>query len=698
MNKSYSIGFVIGASLEGGFNKILGGARTKLGMLGNEIKSLSRQQGLIERVEKDEAALGKARIAYKAASAEVARLKLALTKNPESKGLAKDLEVARTKAEKLSASIEKHKNKLRGSQTELSKAGLSVKNLGGDYERLGKTLDATRLKHDRLEKVMARKSAAGKRLAELRGDMLALAGLAYGASRLIGQATAFEDAGVRLSTVANVGGGNLGESLAASRAHALDFTRRNLATESDVLDIEYALNSSGMDAATSRIGSEIVSKVAKITNGAAEGVGEVMATVFNNLGAGLKGNAGQRLERIGELLTKTQFKFQIRNFDQLGESMKYATPDLAKYNVELSQGVTLVGALNSAGLQGSMAGTALSASFRQMSRAADEFGFEMARDAKGGLDFIRTMENLSDAIGGFEDMDQKTMDALSKTFGSEGERAIVLLGKRLGELRDAQRDVAEGSKGLVDESYQRFLNSTSGRIQIFSNNARVLGTVFAGTLMPALNAVLAPLVKLAGWAGIMIEQYPVIGQLIGGVVVGLGAYVTAMAAVTAATWLWNAANLANPVGLIITAVVAGAALVIKYWEPISGFFIRLWEGIKKAFEIGVATITRIWESSPMGILFKAGKKGWGQLSGFVGDLFGGSDNKAAAPLAARIPEARADVANTQNFNVAPTINVAAGADYGQVRAAVDAGMGDSERRFKDMMDRYMLNQRRLAYE
>lgn len=41
------------------------------------------------------------------------------------------------------------------------------------------------------------------------------------------------------------------------------------------------------------------------------------------------------------------------------------------------------------------------------------------------------------------------------------------------------------------------------------------------------------------------------------------------------------ALVSNPIGLIITAIVTGGILIMKYWEPIKGFFGSLWQGIKE---------------------------------------------------------------------------------------------------------------------
>lgn len=59
--------------------------------------------------------------------------------------------------------------------------------------------------------------------------------------------------------------------------------------------------------------------------------------------------------------------------------------------------------------------------------------------------------------------------------------------------------------------------------------------------------------------------------------------------VTTAVKLLNAAFWANPVALIIGAIIAAAVLIYVYWEPISKFFVALWEVIKNA---GLA----IWDS------------------------------------------------------------------------------------------------------
>lgn len=60
------------------------------------------------------------------------------------------------------------------------------------------------------------------------------------------------------------------------------------------------------------------------------------------------------------------------------------------------------------------------------------------------------------------------------------------------------------------------------------------------------------------------------------------AFSVATRVVTAAQWLWNAAMMANPIGLVITAVAAlGAAVYLVYdnWGPITDWFKNIWASV-----------------------------------------------------------------------------------------------------------------------
>lgn len=334
------------------------------------------------------------------------------------------------------------------------------------------------------------------------------------------EALAYEDAGVRLGTVINAE--DTAAALGESMRHARQIARRGLATETELLNIQYALNSAGMEAEAARLGSTVVSKVKTVTNGAPEAVAEVMATVYNNLGHQLEGTAAERFTRVGELLTKTQFKYQIRDFNQLGESFKTGAGAIARFNVPLAQGATLLGVLNSAGLQGSEGGTAFTAVLRQLTKAQKDLGVEIVRNADGQMDAVATLENVRTALDAYDTDERNAI--MQQVFGDEGAKALTPLLQQLDKLRREQKDVEEGSRLLLDKSYQTFLEGGSGPLAMFMDNLKSVGATIGSSLLPAVNAVVGPLNDLLIAVGELIEEFPLLGQAIGVAAAGFAAF------------------------------------------------------------------------------------------------------------------------------------------------------------------------------
>lgn len=469
------------------------------------------------------------------------------------------------------------------------KAKQAAKGYGYEINKIGATqtkLIRQNTQIIRQQKAMSGKQAAAGRLGSLKTGALAGAGALWGVGQMIGGAAGIEEAEVRLGTVINAK--DTEAAVRDARQHAADYARNSLASETEILNIQYALNSAGLDADAARIGSEIVSKVAKVTGGSAEGVGEIIGGVFNNFGGSLEGDTENRLKRIGDLLTKVQLKYQIRDFGQLGESFKEGAKGAIKYNVPLDQTAVILGQLNSSMVVGGSAGTAMGAILRQLGKASEEFGFQIVRNDSGQMDAIATLENLKESLTIFDDPDEKAA-AIQKAFGDEG-GSVVLLLEKMKELKSGFDEVKNSSDGVVNKNYEKFLNSTPGKILRLKKNVSQLGTTFAGTLLPAVNAVTAPLISLSGWAGEAIEKYPVIGHTIGAIGGGLLAFGGIVATITAIQWAWNAAMMANPIGLIIGGV---AALGIAAWTLYDNWA-EVWGGIMSMVEGAGEMIGGLW--------------------------------------------------------------------------------------------------------
>ena len=456
--------------------------------------------------------------------------------------------------------------------------GQEVGKVAGAHDKLQEEMEETaatarRTSEAAREEAKSRRDEAGRNLRDM---ALMGASVIYGFGRLASGALEREEQLLNLRTVLDVD--DKDAAMERSLAHARDLARRSLGDEKEFLEIEYALNSAGLGEDVSRAGIELVHQVAKVTRGSAEQVGEVVGITFNNMAAGMTGTAEEKMQRIGDVLAKTQFRYQIRDFGQLGEGIAEAASAATTSRVPFETLAASIGILNSAGQQGSEAGTAFSAVMRNMNRAAEELGFDIARTGSGDLDMLTNLALIEEGLDGLS-IDERAQ-TLQDIFGDEGRVGIVPLLQGVDALREGI-GVMRGARGTVEEAYRPFQASMGGQWKMLGQNVKQVGEIFAGTLLPALNRVVEPAVTVASWVSEMIEEYPELGRLVGALAVGFGIAATALAVVSAATWVWNAALLANPITWVVGAFIVGASLLVAYWEPVSEFFTGLWEGIKE---------------------------------------------------------------------------------------------------------------------
>lgn len=153
-------------------------------------------------------------------------------------------------------------------------------------------------------------------------------------------------------------------------------------------------------------------------------------------------------------------------------------------------------------------------------------------------------------------------------------------------------------------------NTASGKMQRLSLAFSETKESIGAALLPALEALLPPLLALGTWAqenpGKFLIVAGVIGVIAGAIVavnVAMKAWAAAQAIATAAQWAFNAAVAANPIvliGIALVAVVAAIVLAYKKFEwfrdgvksifSFLGSAIGLWvDGVKLYFN-GLATV------------------------------------------------------------------------------------------------------------
>ncbi len=666
MQSSFKLALQIGASIGSSFKSSIRGSKAQLGQLGSSIDLLKSKQSSINKYEIAQVKVGKARAAYNAASKELVRLRkeLVSTKNP-SKQLQQSFASAKLKTERLSDALGKQKHRLQQSHRELERTGVSIKNLSKDNVRLGASVDRLSTKYKKLSASIKAKDANKAKRAELRGQLFDAVAIGSTVALPVKVAIDFEQSIAKLGAITKASDADLKE---------LEGTARKLgeSTQFSASQATSAMTFLGMAGFKT---NQIIAATPGMLN-LAQAAGSDLADtadIASNILSGFSLKADE-MGRVGDVLTAT-FTTSNTTLQMLGDTLKYAAPVASAAGSSMEEVAAMAGLLGNVGIQGSMAGTVLRAAFLRLSappakaaKALSNLSIEVA-DLDGNMRPIP--ELLKDIALATEDMGsvQKT-EAIKHIFGSEAAAGITELLKQTGQGElDSYIDKLKKSQGTASVIARKMSATTAGSLKRLGSALESVAISFGNVLLPVIAKGAEAFAGMASWVAKTSEKYPFFTKVIVGATAALvtiqtvaiaGAYaytflkggvlslITAyhtlsagvalvrtgmigmnaisalsavrMGIVTAAQWALNVAMTANPIGLIVVgigALIGVAYTLIKYWEPISGFFTDLWDGIQESTGGAVG-----WLIDKIMLLtnpFKMIGAAWDLVSGFFGD-------------------------------------------------------------------------------
>ena len=435
-------------------------------------------------------------------------------------------------------------------RAEQKRSGDASGKLARDLDRVGRTLERTTRRaaaYRRELRLVGQADAARQgRDRALRTGGVAL-GAAYGVSRLVGREFERERTQIRLGTLLEDDA-----QLRRGVAHSREDVRqgRVLQDEGELLEVQYQLRGADLSAEVARVGSTLAAKIATVTKGTAADVGSVLGGVYQNFGDQIEGDAEQRLERIGEVLTRTQQKFKFSTFSDLGEGLREVAPVATNVSLSLGQTTAALGILSKAEIAGSRGGTALKAALRQLKPAADELGFSIVRDADGMLNLEATVRGLKERLDEIGDVDER-FQVMQKQFGEEGVMGIAPLLAKLDGFGAAVQEI-DADVQTLDEHHRRFLDAASGKAVVLRNNLGRLGGTIATVLLPAVTPVVSVVTAAAAAIGRAAEESPLLGSALRGLAGVVGTLVAVVVTFRLTRWGWVAARIG--VGNFITTV------------------------------------------------------------------------------------------------------------------------------------------------
>jgi TP901 family phage tail tape measure protein len=310
------------------------------------------------------------------------------------------------------------------------------------------------------------------------------------------------------------------------------------------------------------------------------------------------------------------------NVEMLGETMKYAAPVAHAFGASMEETAALAGLMANSGIKASQAGTALRSGLlrlagppKQASKAMEALGMDMSEMSKQQAEAQAAMKalgiQLSDTSGPRK-MSAIITELRNKMQGLGKEEKLATMSAIFG------KNASTGWLAVIDSAPDKFdqlvneMDKCNGEAErmakTMNNNAKGAMTrlksamesasiSLGGVFLPILADAGDGLAKFAGLVGDAAEKHPVLVQSLGLIAVAMtgaalamkaagviyAAYTVATAAATTGTWAFNAALLANPIGLVVVAVaglIAAGYALYKNWDKVSAGLVAGWEWVK----------------------------------------------------------------------------------------------------------------------
>ena len=595
----------------------------------NSLRDLNAQAGRIDGFRKASAQLAVTGQSLNKAKQEAAALAVQFknTQNPTT-AQARAMEAAKKSAADLQLKYNSLRQSVQRQRSELALAGINTRTLSADERRLKTSISETTAQLNRQREALARVSQQQARLSRVKERYQAGKSLAGGAAAAgaagVGIATAGTMAGVKLlmpgysfaqknsELQAVLGVEKQSPEMEALRKQARQLGDNTAASADDAASAQIIIAKSGGDAAAIQAATPVTLNMALSNRRSME---ENAALLTGMKSAFQMSN--DQIAHIGDVLSMTMNK-TAADFDGLSDALTYAAPVAKNAGVSIEQTAAMVGALHDAKITGSMAGTGSRAVLSRLQaptgkayEAIKELGVKTS-DSKGNTRPIFAI--LKEMQRSFEKNNLGTSqkgEYMKTIFGEEASSAaaVLMTAASSGKL-DQLTAAFKASDGKTAELVKIMQDNLGGDFKEFQSAYEAVGTDLfdqqEGSLRELTKTATKYVLKLDGWITNNKTLASTIGLIVGGglaligVLGGIGLIawpvVTGFNVIMAAAGVLGA-NLAAmgaaivsvlgaltwPIVAIGVAIIAGALLIRKYWEPISAFFSGVMEGIKQAF-------------------------------------------------------------------------------------------------------------------
>ena len=328
---------------------------------------------------------------------------------------------------------------------------------------------------------------------------------------------------------------------------------------------------------------------------------------------------------VGDQLAKAALSSNMSMID-LAEAVKYAGADMVNLKRTLPEVAALAGVLGNAGIQGSMAGTAMSNMARYLNKslvqpsykggkALATLGLSIRDFTDSNGDLIDLSAAIGKIVGGMKGLSSmEVAQVFNDIFGVRGNRAAAALARSLPEYEDLLNKILNQSDGYAKSIVEQRMETIAGGIDQMRSALENLRTTFTTAIAPVLTPIFKGIARI--FEGLRnIFAIPGVGKFIASFVTFGSTVIFITAAVTKLKAAWKLLTMDSQVSFLnMIRVIKGG------WGEATWSLSR-YMALERA-----ANATR--KGGLAGINPKMSKAEWALMNGMtVGGIYMGSDGK-----------------------------------------------------------------------
>lgn len=309
------------------------------------------------------------------------------------------------------------------------------------------------------------------------------------------------------------------------------------------------------------------------------------------------------LSHMNDVMAKTTITANT-DLVTMFESIKEAGPVAKSAGASLEETAAMIGILANSGIKGGKSGTVLKNMFvnlqkptKQMSDVLKAAGVRVADSTGKMLPMSNIIGQLHKGMKKYTSVQRAA--ALATLFGKEALAGATVLFDSGKDAIEKYAKQLENSDGSTKQLAETMANTTQGRINGMNSAIGNLSISFFKISEGPLNDLISGFTVFVRWVDNAIQKNPALAMTIQYLVIGIGALVGVITAVTLATTLFNAALALNPIGLIVVAVaglVAGLVYLYEKFEIVQLVIKSVWDILSSLVNWGMNSLIGFFKS------------------------------------------------------------------------------------------------------